>query len=354
MGSNTIVGRGLRAFDPTTPEGLANIGTGGMYGMNQTLAGGGSGKGGKGGQAPATPDFAAAAQNQAQQSQQNTQQQTQANRPTQQGPFGTSQWTQDPTTGQWTQNVSLTPGLNDAAQNIIGGLGTGQVNPAQARDQAIQAAYGQATSRLDPQWQQRQAALDTQLSNQGLTPGSRAYDAARQNANLAQNDAYAQAMYNAQTGAGNAAFGQSLAANMQPYQQLGALQGLAQPGNFMGAGRAETPNLLGALGQQYAGQLQNYGIDQAGKNSKLSGAASLGGAALAGSDERLKDKIERLPFEAIPGVPFATWEWKHRPGERQLGVIAQDLEKVRPDLVFLRDDGIRLVDYGKLWEIRHA
>jgi hypothetical protein len=293
------------------------------------------GGGGKGGEAPAAPDFMAAAN-----------EQTRANRPNQEGPFGSTEWTQD-ANGNWTQNVSLTPGLNDATQNLIGGL-SGQLDPTAARDAAIEAAYGQATSRLDPQWQQRTEATNTQLSNQGLTPGSRAYDAAQQNMNMARNDAYSQALYNAHTGAGNAAFGQSLAANMQPYQQLGAIQNLSRPNGFMPGA-----DLTGALAQQYGAALQGYGIDQAGKNSKLGGAAGLAGAGLAASDERLKDNIERLSFDAIPGVPFATWEWKHRPGERQYGVIAQDLERVRPDLVEIHD-GVRFVNYEKLWEARRG
>lgn len=333
---NSPVGGAIR--DPTfyaNPVGYsASGGYGGNAGVNSALGKGSS----KGGEAPAVPDFAAAAD-----------QQTRANRPNQNGPFGSTSWTQDEQ-GNWTQNTTLTPGLNDAAQNIIGGLGN-QLDPAAARDQAIQAAYGQATSRLDPQWQQREQATAAQLANQGLTPGSMAYNSQIQNQDRARNDAYAQAMYGAQTGAGNAAFGQSLQANQQPYQQLGALQGLTQQNSFM-----PSANLLGALGQQYAGQLQNYGIDQAGKNSKMQGGVGLGAAALpflAGSDERLKEKIERLAWDAIPGVPFATWEWKHRPGERQLGVIAQDLEKVRPDLVELRD-GVRFVNYSGLWEARHG
>lgn len=292
-------------------------------------------KGGKGGSAPSVPDFTSAAD-----------QQTRSNRPTQNSPFGSTSWEQD-ANGNWTQNTTLTPGLQDAAQSIIGGLGN-QLDPTATRDQAINAAYGQATSRLDPQWQQREQATAAQLANQGLTPGSMAYNAQMQNQNMARNDAYSQALYNAQTGAGNAAFGQAMQANQQPYQQLGALQGLTQQNGFN-----QSANLLGALGQQYAGQLQNYGMDQASKNSKMSGAAGLGGAAIAASDERLKDKVERLAWDAIPGVPFATWEWKHRPGERQLGVIAQDLEKVRPDLVIVKD-GTRFVNYSGLWEARNG
>lgn len=218
---------------------------------------------GKGGGAPAPPDFVGAAN-----------EQTRANRPDQSNPFSQSNWTQD-ANGNWSQNVSLTPGLNDAFQSIAGSLAGGQLDPAAMRDQAINAAYTQATSRLDPQWQQRMASADNQAINRGLAPGSRAYDSGMETLNNARNDAYAQALLNAQTGAGNAAFGQAMAANMQPYQQLAALKGLTQQNSVPGAG-----DLLGALGSQYQGQLNQYGTQQASKNSFLNGLTTLGAAGI--------------------------------------------------------------------------
>jgi len=319
------------------------------FGLSQVGAGAqNAGGGGKGSEAPSVPDFEGAANRQSDESRANVAEQTRANRPDQTGPFGSTQWTQD-AQGNWTQNTSLTPGLNDAAQSITSQIGQGSsLDPGQARDQAIQAAYGQATSRLDPQWAQREDQTRTRLANQGLTPGSAAYDAALQSEGQGRNDAYAQAMYGAQTGAGNAAFQQGLNANMQPYQQLQALQGLTQQNNFQTAGQAQTPQLLNALAQAYGGQMQQYGIEQAGKNSQLSGLAGLGAAGIAASDERLKVDVRRSTLEAIPGVPLASWEWPGQPGLRQVGVIAQDLQVVRPDLVLEGPGGYLWVDYGRL------
>ena len=220
------------------------------------------GIGGGKGRAPATPDFTGAAN-----------EQTRANRPDQNNPFTQSDWTQNPD-GSWSQNVGFTPGLNDAFQTLTGGL-SNQLDPAAAREQAIQAAYGQATSRLDPQWAQRESSTAASLRNQGLGPGDAAYDTAIRNMGQERNDAYARALYNAQTGAGNAAFGQSLAANMQPYQQLQSLYGMSQQNQAGQAG-----NLVNALAAQYQGQMNQYGIDQAGKNSLWSG---LGNIAMAGA-----------------------------------------------------------------------
>lgn len=66
-------------------------------------------------------------------------------------------------------------------------------DPAEQRQAAEDAAYGRATSRLDPQFQQRQQDLQISLRNRGLKEGDAAYDAAMQNFDRARNDAYEQA-----------------------------------------------------------------------------------------------------------------------------------------------------------------
>src|SRR5687767_3575055 len=87
-------------------------------------------------------------------------QQTAANRPTINTPWANQSWAKDPTTGAWTMNTALAGGLGDAAAGLTkqaGALGSpmdwsqfGQAQTGdQARDQAINAGYGQATSRLD-------------------------------------------------------------------------------------------------------------------------------------------------------------------------------------------------------------
>lgn len=335
-------------FNEIGPGGQA-WGGGGVRAMGS--GGGSGGKGGKGGSAPSAPDFNEAARIQAESSLQNTREQTQANRPDQYGPFGYSDWTQN-ADGSWTQNTGLAGPLAAGAQNLQGQianqgpLGTGD----DARAKATGAYYQQAESRLDPSWNQREEATRAQLAAQGLDPSSEAYGKAMGDFSRARNDAYTSAEREAQS-AGNQAqaltFSENQQAQMQPYQQLGMLQNLAQPANFMGAGQAQPLQSLAAAMQGYNGALQSYGIQQQNKNSKMNGAAGLGGAAILASDERLKDEIERLPLEVVPGVHLARWKWK-RGGSRGFGVIAQDVEKVRPDLVTRNPEGVRMVDYGAL------
>jgi hypothetical protein len=77
--------------------------------------------------------------------------------------------------------------------------------------------------------------------------------------------------------------------------------------------------------------------------------------AYASSDERLKDNIEVIsnPIEKVQQLKGVTWDWNDKADELQqslpnVGVIAQDVEKVLPQLVKDRDNGFKGVDYAKI------
>jgi hypothetical protein len=89
----------------------------------------------------------------------------------------------------------------------------------------------------------------------------------------------------------------------------------------------------------------------------IGGALNVGGdvVAYASSDERLKDNIELIsnPIEKVQSLKGVTWDWNDNADELQqslpnVGVIAQDVEKVLPQLVTDRDNGFKGVDYAKL------
>jgi hypothetical protein len=89
----------------------------------------------------------------------------------------------------------------------------------------------------------------------------------------------------------------------------------------------------------------------------IGGALNVGGdvVAYASSDERLKDNIELIsnPIEKVQSLKGVTWNWNDNADELQqslpnVGVIAQDVEKVLPQLVTDRDNGFKGVDYAKL------
>jgi hypothetical protein len=249
-----------------------------------------------------------------------------------QGPVGQSGWTQGPN-GQWTQSQQFTGPFQGAFQNLGQEIGS-----QDALKGAQNAAYGAATSRLDPMFAQREQQERSMLASQGLDPGSEAAQNEMGNFNRARNDAYSQAQ--------QFAVGQGLQAQQQQYSQLGQLMGML-PGQA--AGPAQAPNYLAALGLNQSLNMGNADM----QNQIMGGMLQAGGQAGAAmlSDERAKQKIERLPVEVINGVPLAIFEYRTHPRQKYVGVIAQDVLKVAPRLVSKRADGLYMVDYEQLREL---
>lgn len=131
---------------------------------------------------------------------------------------------------------------------------------------------------------------------------------------------------------------------------------MPQMPSFNQSGMAQAPNIMGALQSQYDSQLGAYNAQQAGMNSLLGAGAQLGAAALMGpagsagaslfgfSDRRLKSNIKRVGTHAI-GVGIYDYTMMGMP---QRGVIAQEVQAVRPDLVKRHANGYLMVNYGGL------
>jgi hypothetical protein len=317
-----------------------------------------------GGSGPQGPDYVGAAGAQGASGVANIGAQTGANRPDQSTDFASSQWTQGPD-GQWQQHLGLTgemAGLSGELQNNafgaeqgpmfgnLGSLGDGQ--------QAIDASYNQAKSRLDPQWAQSKDNLDTQLANQGLDPNAPgAGQRAEGNFDRARTDAYQTAENNAvQQGIAQQGMqlqqrgqlaGEDIAGRQVPMQQLQQLLGFEGMPQFVGAGAAPATPYLGAMQGQ-----GNYQLGQADQNNQLMGGfgqfvgAGLGAGFGAASDERVKEDVHREGREVLPGVPSATFRYKgDKKRQKYRGVIAQDVERAgHGHLVREGADGVKRVD----------
>lgn len=170
----------------------------------------------------------------------------------------------------------------------FGPVGTGDG----ARDQAINASYGQATSRLDPQWQKREEAQRTQLLNQGLDPSSEAYKNQMSDLGNQRNDAYTSAM--------NMAIGQGTAAGDSAFRNnmLGHQQSIADAIRQRQMPLEEMQKLGGLMGQQpgynqdgstMQGAMASTGIQQAAdkqawdqKQAADAAAAGTAGGVMSG------------------------------------------------------------------------
>lgn len=161
---------------------------------------------------------------------------------------------------------------------------------------AENSLYSQQTQYLDPQYQQGQQQLDSQLANQGLVPGSQAYQTAENNFGLQKQQAYQSAMDDATSGgaAYQAQLSQTGLANQaqqaqlytQQYQEPLSLYSSLMSGTaptmpqFSSATQSDAAptNVLGAYQNSYNGQLDAYNGQVATNNANTTAAS---GAAVA-------------------------------------------------------------------------
>lgn len=355
---------------------------------------------------PPPPDYAGIAQQQADQQNQYLRDQTWANRANQYTPWGSQTWSAasmiDPSTGrpttQWSQTMNLNPEAQAAldsqmriqnqrsrmAEGFLGRMqtefgqpvdwnsmtawGTAPGGGEAQRQRAEDALYRSATSRLDPQWAERQRQMEVDLANSGITRGSSAYSRAMDDFNRGKTDAYAQAQNAAATGAGaeasrnyqmdlgNAQFQNQMRAQQMQEQtaqrgySLNEMQALLngqqvnQPtfGGYNQAGQGQAADLFGAAQATRGAQMQDY----ANNNAMMGDMMKAGAQLFAFSDEAVKIPLRRL---APHRRGFGIWVFRYI-GESnpRIGVIAQEVAAHAPELVKKHPSGLLMVDYSKL------
>ena len=110
---------------------------------------------------------------------------------------------------------------------------------------------------------------------------------------------------------------------------------------FNTAGISQTPNLMGAMQNTYQANLDASNAKNAGISNALGGATNFA-SAFGFSDIRLKSNIRRVGTHSV-GVGVYEYDIF---GHRERGVIAQELQRVRPDLVRQHHSGYLTVNYG--------
>ena len=228
--------------------------------------------------------------------------------------------------------------------------------------------------RLEPSLARQRTSTETQLINQGLRPGSEAYNNAINLLGQQETDARQQAVLqglNLDIGANQQGFGQALEAGkfgntaqqqalaeaiqlrQLPLNEITALMSGSQIQNpqfgaYSGSTVQAAPLFASAQAQgQFDANKYNQEVSQA--NAQTAGLYSLGGAALGAppgtfSDRRLKSNIVRLGTHPI-GIGIYEYDIF---GGRQIGVMAQELLEVMPEAVHQHPSGYLMVDYGRL------
>jgi hypothetical protein len=339
--------------------------------------------------APAAPDYAGAAQQTAAGNLAAAQAAAAANRVNQVTPYGNLNYAETGTDSMGNPTWTATTSLSDVGQQLLNnqnaaslGLG-GTINSALGRvqstmgkefnpnlpstgmnpGQSYQDAYMQ---RLAPQLAQNRESTQAQLANQGVVPGTQAYENAMRQQSMKENDLL--------LGATTQGFGVGQQANQQAYNQamtnynlplntLSALRTGSQVQNptFINAPQQATTSgadLLTASqaqGQYALGSSNASAAAQSGFNQGLMGlGGSLGSAYMMGSDIRMKENIKIIG--ALPnGLNVYEFEYKPEFKNKEfnghgkfIGVMAQDVEKVIPEAVHTLNDGYKVVDYAKL------
>lgn len=223
---------------------------------------------------------------------------TAANRVNQQTPYSNLQYTQTGTDANgnpiWSANQTLNPTLQSAMSGLQNRLATtaGQgintntlaqtgINPGELYSDAIMR-------RLQPQLQQQQAAVETRLANQGIMPGSEAYNRAKTQLAQVQNDALTSAQVQGMDvglRANQQGFNQQLQQSNLPIQQLGAFNQATQPGYVTPYNQAAVagPDYLGSYTTGQAAQIAAQNAANARTANLQSGLFGLGSSAILGS-----------------------------------------------------------------------
>lgn len=298
---------------------------------------------------PPAPDFTGAAKEQGQQNLQAAQTQTQLNRPNQNTPWGSQTWSQDPNNpNQYTSNITLDPaqqsllnssnqisqGLADVGQQNLGRVGQAQAQPFDTSQYAPLAGapsvgkipgtddfsadrrrYEDAImSRNNTDFDRQQESLNQTLANQGVTPGSDAYNRAYDQFNRAKVDARNQAtlaggqeqsrMFGLGSQAEAQRFGEQMGANQfgnqarqqgiqeqsylrqLPLNELNALRTGSQVNapqftQYNNAGNVMPPPTFPAAQAQYGAANGLYGQNTGMYNNTIGGLFNLG-SSLAG------------------------------------------------------------------------
>jgi len=237
----------------------------------------------------------------------------------------------------------------------------------QANDARIQAilAGGQEQSRLADLEARRakfENAAQAQAFGQNSAQATMANSALdRRNAmqfglseadNAAQTDMFnaQMAMEQARTGNRQSALQELFALRNQPLNEItAAMSGsqVQQP-SFVNAPGVQMDNVdqAGLIMDEYNARLQNYQIQQQQQQSLLGGLLGLGGSLIgAFSDERMKEDIEKIG-KTDDGQNIYSFRYKGSP-KTEIGLMAQEVRKRKPEAVMEGPGGLMMVDYKK-------
>lgn len=233
------------------------------------------------------------------------------------------------------QQTALSGQLNQLATDQTGRLSGLLGKPVDLSNEATEGRLMElGRMRLDPVMQQRRSSMETRLANQGVMPGSAAYDRAMQSLGQQENDAYNQLLL---TGRQQSA-SEALQERNQPINEITALMSGGQVSGPTWSNTGQTginaPDYMGAVQNKYNADMAGYNAQIQSNNAMMGGLFGLGAAGLGGwmrSDRRTKTDIHRIGT-ADNGLPIYRFRYIAG-GPVQIGFMADEVEAINPDAV---------------------
>lgn len=239
--------------------------------------------------------------------------------------------------GQFTKPFTSDMAQNSDAEQFALSQGMGAINNSNA------AKSGTLNTNALTQQTQFAEANAAQFQNQAFNQYQ-----TEQNEQLGATESLAQTGLSAATSSADSSANLNVgAANAQAAGTIGSTNaitgGLTQLGNIA----TSSPALYG-LGGSSSGGIA--GISTAAPTSNYTGDPYAGGdeldSSFALSDERLKTDKKQVG-KTKGGTPIYTYRMKGS-AKRQMGVMAQDVEKKQPSAVRKHSSGFKMVDYSKV------
>ena len=241
------------------------------------------------------------------------------------------------------KNNSASLNLATLGDNLSGTLGQQLTGNFKLGNEAVEGRLMDlGRKRLDPMFAQKDEDLRTRLANQGIKPGSQAYDREIGNQGQQQNDAYNQLLLQGRGQASN----ELLTEDNQRINQISALLNggqVSQPNFMTGAqvGGMPTTDNASIIANSDAAKMKAWQESQAAFGSTLGGLGGL----FSLSDERAKTDMKKIG-KTEDGLGLYSFKMKGS-DETQIGLKAQDVKKKKPGAVAKRPDGLLAVDYKK-------
>lgn len=228
---------------------------------------------------PGAPDYRSAAEATAKGNLENAKLATQANRPTQVNPFGTTEWAQDEG-GNWTQTTSFSPEMQNiydlSTQAQTGLLESQMPSYGENRQKVMDAML----SRVGTDIEREKENLHSRLLAQGIPVGSDAYNAQMEMLDRKETDARQQAEISASQMAGQEYDSALSGRGQRVAEAIGFNPQAPSFSPFYAQQAVPGPDYMGATAQTGQWDLAGWNAQQQMRNNLMQGLFGLGAAGI--------------------------------------------------------------------------